>query len=146
MPSYALGVSYLGTGFHGWQRQADVATVQGELERALTQVATVPTPITAAGRTDAGVHASGQVCGFHAEVARDEDTWRRALNALTDQRVVIDWVQATDDTFHPRFSAIARRYLYVFSTATRPQPFLADLAWRCSPLDADAMHRAAALM
>ena len=143
MPHYAFGVSYIGTDFHGWQRQAELPTVQGALEHALAQVATTPTPIAAAGRTDSGVHATGQVCAFSAAVEREPATWHRALNALTDDRITIDWVRQVDPSFHPRFAATARRYVYLFNSQARSQPFLDALTWACAPLDADAMHRAA---
>lgn len=141
MPQYAFGVTYCGTNFHGWQRQTQLPTVQGELERAISHVANVQTQISAAGRTDAGVHATGQVAAFHSDADRTLQNWQRGLNALTPDDILVDWVLNVDDHFHPRFSATARRYTYLFHDVGHPHPLLSGRVWSCQKLDADRMHR-----
>ena len=146
MRHYAFGVTYRGAAFHGWQRQADVDTVQGALEQALSRVANHPVTVRVAGRTDAGVHATGQVAAFSSASERKPHDWLRGANALTPSAVRIDWVQPVDEVFHPRYSATARRYVYVFYDSGMDHPLLEDQVWACAPVDADAMHRAAQLL
>ncbi len=143
MPHYAFGVTYNGERFHGWQRQNDVPTVQGELEQALSRIANCDTHITVAGRTDAGVHATGQVAAFFSQAKRSLHDWQRGLNALTPSDISVDWVVETSPGFHPRYSATARRYKYVFHDIGRVHPLLVNRVWGCTRLDADAMHRGA---
>ena len=143
MTAYAIGVSYVGTEFHGWQRQLDVPTVQADLEQALERLCGEPTPVAAAGRTDAGVHATGQVAAFQTTRKREPLEWQRALNALTSQAIHIDWLAEVDDRFHPRFGATARRYIYLFQDVQAQRLFLHQHTWCCQALDADVMHRAA---
>jgi len=143
MTSYAIGLSYAGTHFHGWQRQPNVPTVQGELEQALARLCGEPTTVTAAGRTDAGVHATGQVIAFRTTRQRETEDWQRALNALTSPAVHIDWLVEVDDHFHPRFGATSRRYVYLFNDQSARQLFMHEQCWCCRSLDADLMHRAA---
>jgi len=142
MLSYAFGVTYDGADFHGWQRQADLPTVQSTLEQALSQIADAPTMISVAGRTDAGVHAIGQVGAFSSDASRSLQDWKRGLNALTPTTIRVDWVVLAPEEFHPRYSATARRYVYLFHDTERAHPMLAKRVWSCAHLDADAMHRA----
>ena len=118
-------------------------TVQASLERALSQIANHPVSLRVAGRTDAGVHASGQVASFTTLASRTSAQWLRGANALSELDVQIDWVEAVPMTFHPRFSATARRYVYLFYDQGGEHPMLRGQTWGCSALDADAMHRAA---
>ncbi|NKB97745.1 MAG: tRNA pseudouridine(38-40) synthase TruA [Pseudomonadales bacterium] len=144
MNCWALGLSYDGTPFHGWQLQSDVPSVQGELESALAQIAVEPIRVHAAGRTDRGVHATSQVVGFHTNQERSPKTWLRGLNGLTSESIRVQWVRAVDADFHARYSAVSRRYHYVFVDQDRyPDPLLRSRAWHCGPLDADVMHRSA---
>jgi tRNA pseudouridine38-40 synthase len=143
MPSLVFGVTYDGASFYGWQRQPDFPTVQGELEAAVTRVADSSVNIIVAGRTDTGVHATGQVAGFSCQTNRSLHEWHRGLNALTPKSISVDWVQTVDETFHPRYSATARTYSYVFHDIGRKHPMLLQRVWGCQALDADAMHRAA---
>lgn len=140
--SFVLGVTYNGAPYHGWQRQIGQPTVQGEIEAALQQIADQPVTLSVAGRTDAGVHATGQVAAFSTQVSRTLHDWLRGLNALTSEHIHIDWVQPAPSDFHPRYSATARRYAYVFHDIGYPHPHLPGQVWGCTPLDADAMHRA----
>ncbi len=149
MRHYAIGVTYNGAVFHGWQRQAEVPSVQGALEQALSRVADHPVSVRAAGRTDAGVHATGQVAAFSSPAPRKDQDWLRGVNALTPAAVRVDWLQAVDASFHPRYHATARRYVYLFHDTGVPgthpllHPLLREQVWTCQALNADAMHRAA---
>ncbi len=142
----ACGIAYDGSAFHGWQRQTNLPTVQGELERAISTVADAPVTVVASGRTDRAVHALGQVATFDSPAQRDLDTWLRALNGLTPDAISVPWVQPVPDEFHARYSAVARRYCYVFSDAGHSNPLLAQRAWQTRALDVDAMHRAGQLL
>ena len=119
--------------------------MQGELELALTKIADQPVQTSAAGRTDAGVHATGQVVAFATPVKRSLATWLRGLNGLTPGAMRIDWVHAVPTSFHPRFSATARSYIYVFHDVgdAYADPLLRSRVWSCKNLDADRMHNAA---
>jgi tRNA pseudouridine38-40 synthase len=117
--------------------------VQGALETALSQIADQPVRIAAAGRTDAGVHATAQVVSFTTPVERPVSAWLRGTNALTPATVKVRWVRAVDDTFHARYSATARRYQYLFCEDEAPSPLLHGRATLAGPLDDAAMHRAA---
>ncbi|MEM6999600.1 MAG: tRNA pseudouridine(38-40) synthase TruA [Pseudomonadota bacterium] len=139
---YAAGISYQGSAFKGWQRQTGLPTVQGEIEAALSRIADHPITIQAAGRTDAGVHASGQVIAFSSTAARDLHTWQRGGNGLTSDEIHMDWICVTPTEFHPRYSAVSRRYLYVFQDR-RHDPFLTHAVWQTAELNPDQMHRQA---
>ncbi len=139
----ALGVEYLGAAFSGYQIQPHAPSVQGALQRALTQVADEPITIDAAGRTDAGVHATGQVVSFLTSAERSPDSWRRGTNSLAGDGVTVHWAAEVAADFHPRYAATARRYMYLFYEAANRSPLLDGLAVRSSPLDDAAMHNAA---
>ena len=142
MATFAIGIEYEGSVFYGWQRQPNRLTVQGVLETALTQVADTPTVISGAGRTDAGVHAMGQVASFVSDANRTEEQWLKGLNSLTPKQVNVAWVREVEDSFHARFKATARRYLYLFME--REQDTQAShLVWTVGSLDIDAMHQQA---
>lgn len=145
MPRYAFKVEYDGRPFSGWQRQADLPTVQGAVEAALARLEPGPHTIAAAGRTDAGVHARGQVC--HADLARDWSpfTLLNALNHhLKPAPVAIVAAALVAPDWHARFSAVERRYLYRLLNR-RARPTLEDgQVWQVPrPLDLDAMHEGA---
>ncbi len=109
----ALGVEYNGHRYHGWQRQQSVIGVQQVLEEALTKVANEPIQVVCAGRTDAGVHATGQVVHFEHNHKRDMRAWKLGVNSNLPEDVVVRWAKPVGDDFHARFSATARRYRYV---------------------------------
>jgi tRNA pseudouridine38-40 synthase len=150
MARYKLLIEYDGTGTVGWQRQADEAgnSIQGLIEAAIAAFAGHPVTVNGAGRTDAGVHAAGQVA--HVDLARviRTDTLRDAANAhLRPHAVTVVGAEVVDDDFDARFSATARHYLYrIF--ARRPPPALErDYLWHVPrPLDVEAMHAAAQLL
>ncbi|HEY0212849.1 MAG TPA: tRNA pseudouridine(38-40) synthase TruA [Paenirhodobacter sp.] len=146
MPRYALQIEYHGAPFAGWQRQADQPSVQGAIEAALARLEPGPHTIAAAGRTDAGVHATAQVA--HADLTRDWDPFRlaEALNHhLKPQPVAIIAAARVDDDFHARFSARERRYLFRLISRRAPVTHDKGLVWQVrNPLDAAAMRAGAA--
>jgi tRNA pseudouridine38-40 synthase len=142
---YRLIVEYDGTEFHGWQMQPDRRSVQAALEDALARLLGEPTRAAAAGRTDAGVHAAGQVVCFHSERAIPLGTLQRALNALTPPDLAVRAVDTVADEFDVRRAARSRRYVYRIWTRAEASPFWRRYAWHVPwALDADAMRRAAA--
>lgn len=139
-------VEYDGTRFKGFQRQAPGKgpTVQGELEAAATRVANAPIVVDAAGRTDSGVHAIGQVVSFSTEAQRDPEEWQRALNALLPLDIAVRAVCMVGDEFHARKSALARRYRYRLFCDSVRRPLRERYAWRLTrQLDVAAMRQAA---
>lgn len=140
----ALGVSYDGGPFFGFQAQARGPTVQGELEAALGRVAAAPVRIVAAGRTDSGVHASLQVVHFDPPRVRPLQAWLLGTNRFLSPAIAVGWVRPVAPDFHARFSALGRRYRYrIVNRATRPVLDRHTAAWIREPLDAAAMHLAA---
>lgn len=142
----ALGVEYDGAAFSGYQFQTHSPSVQGALEAALSQVAAVPVRIDGAGRTDAGVHATGQVVAFSTPVERPLSAWHRGTNALTPDGLAVRWARQVDDAFHPRFQATARRYMYLFDDAEDASALIRGRAVPSRRLDDGAMHRSAAVL
>jgi tRNA pseudouridine38-40 synthase len=144
---YRLTVEYDGTQFHGWQLQPGARTVQGELEAAVARLFGAPIRLGAAGRTDAGVHAAGQVVTFRASRELEPDVVRRALNAHTARDLAVCTVDLVDERFDPRRSARSRRYVYRIWNRREPSPFWRRFTWHVpQPLDAEAMARAAAAL
>jgi tRNA pseudouridine38-40 synthase len=141
----ALGVEYDGSAFHGFQAQLDPAlpTVQETLEQALSQVADQPTRLVCAGRTDTGVHASGQVVHFDTTSVRQLKAWVLGANTALKRKIAVRWAHPVPDDFHARFSAYSRRYRYtICNDAVRPAMLTNFVTGHQVPLDADAMHRA----
>ena len=145
MPRYKLTLEYDGAPFVGWQAQANGPSVQAALEAAVLAFAGEAARVTGAGRTDTGVHATGQAA--HLDLARDwpEDTVRDALNAhLWPQPVAVLTAERTADDFHARFSATGRRYLFRILDRRPPPALLRSRVWHVRrPLDAEAMADAA---
>jgi len=139
-------VAYDGTAFAGFQRQSPDKgpTVQGAIEQAIQRIAGVATTIEGAGRTDSGVHASGQVISFQTSARLTPPDWQRALNALLPREIAVRAARAVDDGFRARHSALARGYRYrVLCDATR-DPLRERYAWRVSHwLDVPVMREAA---
>ena len=146
MPRYALKIEYDGTPFSGWQRQSSRPSVQGAVEAALARLDPAAPTIAAAGRTDAGVHALGQVA--HADLARDWDPFRlsEALNYhLRPAPVAVIACAAASGDWHARFSAIERRYLFRILERRAPATVEAGRVWQVPrALDLDAMRAGAA--
>ncbi len=143
MPRIALGLAYDGRLFHGWQTQPHGQTVQDKLETALAsvsgeaQVATI-----CAGRTDAGVHATGQVVHFDTASRRPLTAWTRGVNAHLPDGCAVQWACEVDDAFHARFGASYRRYQYWVYRAPHAHPLVHTAAWVFQPLDVGAMQQA----
>ncbi|MEQ9450872.1 MAG: tRNA pseudouridine(38-40) synthase TruA [Pseudomonadales bacterium] len=142
MSTWALGIAYNGKDYHGWQRQPDRTTVQGELEKALSRIADQPVTLIVAGRTDKGVHATGQVAHFKADVSRSDHDWLRGLNGLTPPSMQITWVKQVAEGFHARYSAVSRSYTYLYREVSQ-DVFLDDFVWCIDPVDVDLMHQEA---
>jgi tRNA pseudouridine38-40 synthase len=140
----ALGVTYLGTPYNGWQSQPNGNTVQDHLEQALSTFADQPVSTVCAGRTDAGVHGLMQVVHFDTSVQRDEFSWVRGTNSFLPRDIAVQWARGVPDTFHSRASAVSRRYAYVLlESPVRPSLDAHRVGWVFRPLDALAMRRAA---
>ena len=142
---YAAGVEYNGAAFHGWEvQQPEIRTVQGEVERALSKVANHFVRITTAGRTDTGVHASGQVIHFESEAERSERSWVYGANANLPADVCLSWVKPVSEEFHARFSALSRTYRYViFNRPVRSALLVKERTWVYRPLDEERMQQGA---
>ena len=148
-PAIALTVAYDGEPFAGFARQPGLVTVQGQLESALSTVLRRPVETVGAGRTDAGVHALGQVVSFEAgEVeAGDFDRLRRSLNALAGEGIAVRQVRMARPGFSARFDATAREYRYRIMVGPVPPLFIARVAWHvATELDVSAMREAATLL
>jgi tRNA pseudouridine38-40 synthase len=143
----ALGVSYNGTGYDGWQSQPSGRTIQDRLEHALARFADAPVSTLCAGRTDAGVHGLMQVVHFDTQVEREPFSWVRGTNSFLPPDIAVQWAQAVPDAFHARASATARRYAYVLlESPVRPSVESARVGWTFRPLDEAPMREAAALL
>jgi len=141
----AMGIEYDGSQFCGWQAQKqDVPTVQGMLEAALSQVANSEVKVVCAGRTDAGVHACGQVIHFDTDAERSDRSWLCGTNANMDTTVSVLWAKPVDAEFHARFGAVRRRYRYVIANrAVRPTFAAGRVSWDHRTLDETRMQAAA---
>lgn len=155
---WALGIEYDGACFHGWQTQSltthaivgrpagsVLPTVQGALENAMSQIADARVQVVCAGRTDAGVHATGQVVHFDAPVVRPDSAWVRGVNALLPASCAVRWARPVAENFHARFTATGRRYRYILlNRPERPAVFAGRAGWFHRPLDVASMAVAAA--
>ncbi len=148
MPRYRLTVEYDGGPYCGFQAQADLPSVQASLERAIAAFSGETVRIHAAGRTDTGVHALGQVVHFDVERAWPARTVAEAMNAhLAKEPIAVLEATEADEDFHARFSAKGRRYLYRIVNRRAPPTLDRGRVWRVKkPLDADAMHAAAQVL
>jgi tRNA pseudouridine38-40 synthase len=138
-----LTVAYDGGAYAGWQIQPDKATVQGVIEATWQKLTQESVHITAAGRTDAGVHALGQVVGISTETRLSNDDLHRALNALLPDDIAVDTIEDAREGFHATYDALAKRYRYHIHNARAPSVFDRHYAWHYPhPLDPGAMHEA----
>ncbi len=141
----ALGVSYNGQAYEGWQSQPSGNTVQDTLEQALARFASAPIRTLCAGRTDAGVHGLMQVVHFDTAIDRKSVSWVRGTNTYLPPDIAVQWARPVPDAFHARASATARRYAYVLlESPVRPSVEAGRVGWVFRPLDGDAMREAAA--
>ncbi len=140
----ALVIQYLGTNFHGWQRQPNQRTVQEEIETAISTVLERPVTLHAAGRTDAGVHAAAQVAHFDAQGPIPAHRWASVLNSRLAKDILIRASAKVEPTWHARFSASWRRYRYTLYTDPTPNLFVRPFAWHYyhAPLDESKIQAA----
>ena len=140
----AIGLEYDGRGFCGWQSQPSGCGIQDHLEKALAEIAGEKLAVTAAGRTDTGVHASFQVAHFDAGAARPITAWVRGVNTHLPDGVAVLWAREVADDFHARFAVEERGYRYVLlNHPVRPGLMAGKLGWHHRPLEAEAMQAAA---
>ncbi|MYB88982.1 MAG: tRNA pseudouridine(38-40) synthase TruA [Proteobacteria bacterium] len=143
----ALGIEYDGSPFCGWQRQKGTDTIQQALEDAVSRVADAPVRLSAAGRTDTGVHATEQVVHFDCEAQRENRGWVLGVNSYLPDSVSVLWAKPVDDDFHARYSAISRQYRYVIDNRpVRPAIFRERVTWVHQPLDYTRMQQAASCL
>jgi len=139
----ALGLSYSGTAYEGWQSQLSGNTVQDRLEKALGKFAAQPLRTLCAGRTDAGVHALMQVVHFDTSLQRELPSWVRGTNAFLPRDIAVQWAREVPAEFHCRGSAISRRYAYVLlESPVRPSVEAGRVGWVYRPMDAAAIRAA----
>ncbi len=145
MPRYKLTIEYDGTGFAGWQRQADMPSIQQSIEEAIGKYCGEQVTLQCAGRTDAGVHAMGQVAHMDIRAQRSEYSIQQGINYhLETPQISILSVDKTSDDFHARFDAVKRKYMYHIITRNAPLAINNNRAWRITePLDISAMQQAA---
>ncbi len=144
MPRLAAGVEYLGSAYAGWQAQSSLTTIQSVVESALAAVANTSISVVCAGRTDAGVHARGQVLHFDTDVVRPLRGWTLGANSNLPRDVSLAWVRPVPGHFHARYSAEARTYRYfIFNRAVRSALVEGKAAQIHRPLDVERMKAAA---
>lgn len=142
----ALGIEYLGTAYSGWQSQHfdQLPTIQDNVEKAISIVADHQVQVICAGRTDAGVHAKGQVIHFDTHAIRNERNWILGINSNLPSDISVHWAQQMPDDFHARFSAIARQYqYYIYNHPFRSALYHRRATWIYLPLDISQMQQAA---
>lgn len=143
MPVYRLDLAYDGSGFRGYARQSGMRTVQEEVERGLVTYLQTEVTTSVAGRTDAGVHARGQVVSFSHDEELETERFRRGLDGLLGPEISVRSVAHAADDFNARFSATWRRYRYLIDMSPSADPLVRGFVWHVSrDLDVDAMTRA----
>ena len=147
MRRIALGLSYSGQAYEGWQSQLSGQTLQDALERALAQFTQVPIRTLCAGRTDTGVHALQQVVHFDCEIERDDISWVRGTNRYLPKDMAVEWAKEVPEGFHARRSALTRRYAYwLLSSPVRPSLGHERVGWVFRPLNLERMQKAAQML
>ena len=140
---YAACVEYDGSQFKGWQVQLNQRTVQQQVETAFSKVADHPVAVTTAGRTDTGVHATGQIIHFDSTAERSVRAWRMGVNRFLPSDVRVHWVCAVDSEFHARFSALRRSYRYIlYNQSIKPGLLRQYVSHEYRPLDIALMRQA----
>lgn len=147
MTRIALGIEYDGTAFSGWQRQKHARSVQGCLEQALAAIAEHPIEVTAAGRTDAGVHACGQVVHFDTTAERPDRAWLRGVNSQLPDAIGVRWVRDPGAGFDARRSGLSRCYRYLLlDDPLSPVLWRDRVGWTYKRLSVEPMHLAAQML
>lgn len=138
----AVGIEYCGANYRGWQRQHHAKSVQEAVEAAVSRVADHRVDVIASGRTDSGVHASGQILHFDSTSKRSHDAWLRGINTYLPGDIVVHWVKQVDDTFHARFDAQRRSYRYIIlNRPVRPATLHGLVTWHRPALNAELMQQ-----
>ncbi len=140
--------SYVGTGYYGWQKQPNVLTIQEELEKTLSKLFDAKVPLMASGRTDAGVHAYGQVAHFNApkQFSRFKNL-KKSLNSLLPPTIVVRDVYEAPEDFHAMISVVQKTYVYKILRTKTPSAFLHDRAlWRPQDLNLDLLNQISAVL
>jgi tRNA pseudouridine38-40 synthase len=144
MRNIKLTIEYDGTGYHGWQFQPNLETIQGTIEGKLAHITGAPVKLVASGRTDTGVHALGQVANFKTHSSLDVKSFLKALNSLLPADICIKEVEEVDEVFHARFSAKGKTYEYRIFNGELPSPFHRHYSWFVpGKLDLTSMREAA---
>ena len=143
LQTYAIGIEFIGTQYRGWQRQQEVGSIQEHLEAVFSKIANEPIEVIAAGRTDAGVHASNMIAHFTTHANREPYNWLRASNSLLPPDIAVRWLVPMPSDFHARFKAIARRYRYVtLNQPYRPAILNGQVTHEYAKLDIATMQQA----
>jgi len=144
MQRIALGLEYNGANYFGWQRQNHRPSIQAHLEAAIAKIADHAAPVFCAGRTDAGVHAYGQVIHFDTCSERPEIAWIRGINSYLPKDIPVLWSKPVSTDFDARKSAFSRRYCYIIANRkTSPGIMHQAITWVLEPLDVIAMDKGA---
>ncbi len=144
MRRLALGIEYDGTNYNGWQNQSHAPSIQASLNKALSFVADEPVECIGAGRTDSGVHATGQIAHFDTRADRDPRSWVLGINSNLADDIDVLWVRSVSDDFHARYSALARTYRYaILNRPVRSALSRLGAWWVRQPLDIVTMRIAA---
>ncbi|MFO7602877.1 MAG: tRNA pseudouridine(38-40) synthase TruA [Gammaproteobacteria bacterium] len=137
-------IEYDGQPYCGWQHQEHSPSVQAEVDKAFSRVANHPLRVVCAGRTDTGVHATGQIVHFDTPAERSDWSWLRGANSCLPSAITVLWVMRVPEAFHARFSAVRRAYRYVISNRSeRPAILHGRVTWQFKPLDVGRMQQAA---
>ena len=140
---YAASVEYEGTNFFGWQRQSSVNSVQEEIENSISQITQTNIKIQGAGRTDAGVHALGQVFHFDTDIIRPLNSFIKGANSFLPDSIRVKWAKSVTDDFHARFSATGREYQYLLNNASINSSIWSNhCGWTFYELDPDLLKNA----
>jgi len=140
MKNFKIAIEYDGTAYHGWQRQASDQTIQGEIEKALLTMTGNKVALTGSGRTDAGVHAFGQVANFHCNTTLSAGTFQKGLNSLLPEDIVITECRQVPDKFHARYDVKSKSYHYKILNRNLPAAIFKQYAWHIPKrLNLDAM-------
>ena len=147
MPTFKLTIEYEGTAYAGWQRQLNQPTIQAAIEDALRRLTQTKITVIGAGRTDAGVHALGQVASFQSDRDFSPEEWTRALNAVLPEDISVRSTETVPADFHARYSAHDKLYEYRILNRRERSALDRDRAWHLyGPLDLDTMREAATLL
>ena len=140
MRNIKLVIEYDGTDYHGWQLQPGLKTIQGILESRLSTITKADVTLYGAGRTDAGVHALGQVANFRTDSRMTPEEFMMALNSVLPGDIVIKHVQEVEEDFHARYSAVSRTYRYTILSEKTPSAFLRNYVYQVTySIDVDSM-------